>query len=157
MDTSPNIKMLKIFIFSSLLVILIIVVLSFYGLYSNRFNFFKLKNYIFPILAIIHLLYLYILWFKTTNMEYPDTVMRNIEYTMYFICLVYLFQIIETLITAVSLGQFHDRIIPSAFIPMATLMICLKVLLLLLTIFLFVKRKLLVGKYNHDYLNKDLE
>ncbi|NKI24996.1 hypothetical protein HCG49_00305 [Arenibacter sp. 6A1] len=90
-------------------------------------------------------------------MEYPDTVMRNIEYTMYFICLVYLFQIIETLITAVSLGQFHDRIIPSAFIPMATLMICLKVLLLLLTIFLFVKRKLLVGKYNHDYLNKDLE
>ncbi|SHJ01685.1 hypothetical protein SAMN04487911_10999 [Arenibacter nanhaiticus] len=89
-------------------------------------------------------------------MEYPDTVRRDIEYTMYFICLIYLFQIIETLIPVVSLGQFHDRIIPSTLIPMAALKICLKVFLLLFTVFLFIKRKLLRGKYNHNYLDPDL-
>lgn len=84
-------------------------------------------------------------------------IMKNIEYIMYGIVLVYLYKISETIITFSSQYDFQDHVIPNSFVPMGILIMTLQSLLIILTIWSFVLRKQRVGKYNFDYLNNHID
>jgi|TARA_R110000868_G_scaffold36074_4_gene128474 hypothetical protein len=100
---------------------------------------------------------MYVLWFKITEKEYPDMIMKNIEYVMYGILLVYIYEISESFFILGSQNEFLDHVIPSTFMPMGILTISLQSILVLLTIWSFVIRKQKIGKYDFDYLNNHID
>ncbi|MCK0191119.1 hypothetical protein [Arenibacter sp. F20364] len=157
METSVKGTAPKINIVLTIITLVSLIFLSFYGMYGNTFIFNKIENYLFPFLTITHFLYLYVLWFKITEKEYPDMIMKNIEYIMYGILLVYLYKISETIVIFGSQNEFQDHVIPSSFVPMGILIITMQSLLIVLTIWSFVIRKQRVGKYDFDYLNNHID
>ncbi|RAJ12704.1 hypothetical protein [Arenibacter echinorum] len=147
----------KLIIVLTIVSMLSLIILGFYSMYGNTFIFNRFESYIFPFLTMIHFLYLYVLWFKITEMEYPDMIMKNIEYVMYAILLVYGYNIYETFLILGSQNEFQDHVIPSSFVPMGILIIALQTLLVLLTVWSFVIRKRIVGIYDFDYLNNHID
>lgn len=141
----------------SLISIVLLNVFSFYGLYTNKFYFFKVDNYIFPILSLVHLVFLYVMWFKIKEKELSDVPMRNLEYGLYVISLVYLFKIIETILTLLSYGDYENHLIPATFLPIGILMLVLYTLLFGLTFLTYSYRKQLVGTYVFDDMNQHVD
>lgn len=141
----------------SLISIVLLNVFSFYGLYTNKFYFFKVDNYIFPILSMVHLVFLYVMWFKIKEKELSDVPMRNLEYGLYVISLVYLFKIIETILTLLSYGDYENHLIPATFLPIGILMLVLYTLLFGLTFLTYSYRKQLVGTYVFDDMNQHVD
>jgi len=125
MNTLSKIITWKRNIFASLLVLLTLVILSFYGVYTNQFYFLKPDNYIIPILTSVHFLYLYVVWFKISEDELPDPKMRNIEYVLYAIMIVYAFKIYDSTMVLNSIDVYGEHVIPVSFKPMATLSLVL--------------------------------
>ena len=142
---------------TSLIVILLLTVFNFYGLYTNKFYFFKIVNYIFPLLALGHLLFLYVMWFKIKEDELSDPPMRNLEYVLYFISLVYIYKLIETVTTLFSYGQYDNHLIPATFLPIGILILLLYILLLVLTFLTFSYRREIVGTYTFDEMNQHVD
>ena len=138
------------------IVLIALVVSNFYGLYTNKFYFFKLDNYIFPLLSIAHFLYLYVLWFKITEGELPDPKMRNLEYVLYAIMIVYAFKIYDTADILTSYTELQSHIIPPTFKPIGIATLVLYCLLPLLTLLSFWQRKRHVGSYNFENYNDNL-
>ncbi|SHG32211.1 hypothetical protein [Flagellimonas flava] len=144
---------------NGILVFTILVLLgisNFYGLYTNKFYFLKADNYIFPLLSLVHFLYLYVLWFKITEDELPDPKMRNLEYALYAVMIVYIFKIYDTVTILGSYSQYESHVIPATFKPVAYLSLILYGLLPILTLISFWHRKQLVGKYNFEEYNDNL-
>lgn len=143
-------------IFFSVIVLIALIFLNFYGLYTNHFHFNDPGSFIFPLVTLVHFVYLYVLWFKISEDEYPDVVMKSIEYIMYGVLIVYFYEIIDTSLLLNSQDKFSEYVIPSTFLPMGILIISLQSLLVLFTIWSFLIRKKIVGKYDVDYLNDHL-
>lgn len=141
----------------SVIILITLIVFSFYGLYTNKFYFFKFDNYIIPLLCLIHFIYLYVLWFKIDGGEYTDPKMRNLEYVLYVVFLVYLFKLFDTLHTVSSYSTYEDHLIPSTFIPMGILIAVLYLFLLLLTLVSFQHRRGMVGVYNLKSINENID
>ena len=141
---------------ASIAVLVSLIVLSFYGVYTNQFYFLKADNYIFPALASIHFLYLYVVWFKITEYEFPDPKMRNIEYTLYAIMIVYVFKIYDSITVLNSIDVYGQHVIPATFKPIATLSVVLYSILPVLTLYTFSLRKRFVGVYNFENYNDNL-
>lgn len=141
---------------ASIAVLVSLTVLSFYGVYTNQFYFLKADNYIFPALASIHFLYLYVVWFKITEYEFPDPKMRNIEYTLYAIMIVYVFKIYDSITVLNSIDVYGQHVIPATFKPIATLSVVLYSILPVLTLYTFWLRKRFVGVYNFENYNDNL-
>ncbi len=146
----------KVNLFFSVILLITLIFLNFYGLYSNQFHFNKPGSFIFPLVTLVHFVYIYVLWFKISEGEYPDVVMKSIEYIMYGVLLVYFYEIVETSLLLSSQNKFSDHVIPSTFLPMGILIISLQSLLVLFTVWSFLIRKKIVGKYDVDYLNDHL-
>lgn len=157
MSSPSNLLVPKTNILLTIVVLLALIVLSFYGMYGNTFFFNKAENYIFPLLTLTHFLYLYVLWFKITEREYPDVIMKNIEYIMYGIVLVYGYEIFSTYTILSTHNEFQDHVIPNTFMPMGILIVTLQTILVCLSIWSFAIRKIRVGKYDFDYLNNHLD
>jgi len=87
-------------------------------------------------------------WFKIKEREIADPQMRNLEYSLYVIILVYCFKTIETLMILMSYGDYDNHIIPNTFIPIGTTIFILYVFLLCLTFVSFKLRKVFVGGYD---------
>ncbi|RRQ49001.1 hypothetical protein DZC72_11355 [Maribacter algicola] len=147
----------KLTLLLSLISIVLLNVFSFYGLYTNKFYFFKVDNYIFPILSLVHLVFLYVMWFKIKERELSDVPMRNLEYVLYIISLVYLFKIIETLITLLSYSDYENHLIPVTFLPIGILMFVLYTMLFGMTFLTYSYRKQLVGTYIFDDRNQHID
>jgi len=141
----------------SIAVIAILIVFNFYGLYTNKFYFFKFDNYIFPLFTVVHFIYLYVLWFKIKVQEYTDPQMRNLEYAMYGIFLIYIFKIMDTGYILLSYSEYKDHIMPNTFIPVGTIIFLLQFFLLFITIMTFKHRTLIVGPYNFDNFNENID
>ncbi len=133
-----------------------LVILNFYGLYTNKFYFFKPDNYIFPILSVIHFLYLYVIWFKITESELPDPKMRNLEYVLYVLMVVYVFKIYDTVHILSSFSEYQEHVLPATFKPIGILILVLHCLLPILTLISFWYRKRLIGEYNFENYNDNL-
>jgi hypothetical protein len=138
-------------------VLLLSIVFNFYGFYSNKFYLLKPDNYIFPVLTIVHFVFLYVLWFKITEQELTDPKMRNLEYGMYALVLIYVFKIFDTVFILTTYNDFEDHIIPGTFIPMGLFILLLQMSLLFLTVLTFFHRKEEVGDYNFDNLNENID
>ena len=130
-----------------------LVVFSFYGPYTSKFYFFKLDNYIFPILTSIHLVFLYVLWFKIKEEETADPQMRNLEYALYVILVVYVYKTFESMYILSTYTDYEFHLLPGAFLPLGVLILALHILLVGLTLLIFKYRKDRVGNYVFDDMN----
>lgn len=156
MKKSYSLLLAKTNLIASIIILIALIFLNFYGLYSNQFHFNKPGSFIFPLVTVVHFVYIYVLWFKISEDEYPDMVMKSIEYVLYGALLVYFYEVVETALLLSSQSKFSDHIIPSTFMPIGILMISLQSILVIFTIWSFIIRKKMVGKYNIDYLNDHL-
>ncbi|RIV30717.1 hypothetical protein D2V08_16730 [Flagellimonas lutimaris] len=156
MNTLSKIITWKRNILASMAILVALVVLSFYGVYTNQFYFFKPDNYIVPILTSVHFIYLYVVWFKIVEDELPDPKMRNIEYALYTIMIVYFFKIYDSAIVLNSVDVYGEHVIPATFKPMAALILVLYCVLPILTLYTFWLRKRFIGVYNFENYNDNL-
>ncbi|RIV45838.1 hypothetical protein [Flagellimonas pelagia] len=156
MNTISKIITWKRNILASLAILLVLIVLNFYGVYTNKFYFLKPDNYIFPILSTVHFLYLYVVWFKISEEELPDPKMRNIEYVLYAIMIVYVFKIYDSIMVLNSVKEYREHVIPATFKPIATVTLVLYSILPILTIYTFWLRRRYVGIYNFENYNDNL-
>lgn len=156
MTTLARIFNWKTAIWATSSVLLALIVLSFYGIYTNKFYFLKLDNYILPILSTVHFLYLYVIWFKITEDELPDPKMRNIEYALYAIMIVYVFKIYDSVQVLNSISQFGEHVIPVTFKPVGIITLVLYSILPILTVYTFWLRKKYIGIYNFENYNDNL-
>ncbi len=141
----------------SIFVLAVLIIFSFYGLYTNKFYFFKIDNYIFPILTSAHFTFLYALWFKIKEHEVADPKMRNLEYALYAIFLVYLYKFFDVFFILIGASDYADFIIPETFMPLGILILTFHFLLLVLTLLVFKYRKEFVGTYNFDEINGQID
>lgn len=141
----------------SVIVLLLLIVFSFYGLYTNKFYIFKFDNYIFPLLTLVHFTYLYVLWFKIRENELTDPQMRNLEFALYILLFIYIFRFFDTLFILKSYSDFESYVIPVTFIPMGSLILFLYASLLGLTLITFKHRNKLVGHYRFNSLNDQMD
>ncbi|MDG1572955.1 hypothetical protein OZ410_11560 [Robiginitalea sp. M366] len=143
--------------YSSIVLIPVLIVFNFYGLYSNQFYFLKVDNFIFPLVTILHFVYLYVVGFKIRESEYPDVPMRNVEYGMYAVLAIYIFKCLDTLYILSSFRDFQAHIIPETFLPLGILIFALQVFLVLLTLTAFRHRREQVGVYDFDHINENID
>jgi hypothetical protein len=149
---------LKIFSLKSTLiltafVLFLLVIFNFYGPYSDTFYFFKPGNYILPILSVGHFIYLYVLWFKVKEDETTDPQMRNLEYVLYAIFLVYIYKAVESIYILSTYSDYEAFVLPSAFLPLSILIVSLYCILIICTLILFKHRKVQIGAYKFDEMN----
>lgn len=138
-------------------VLFVLIILNFYGLYTNEFYFYKVDNYIFPLLAIVHFSFLQAIQLRIGESDFSAFQLRNLEYGMYAILTVYLFKVLDTTYILSSYDKFESQIIPETFIPMGVVILSLQFLLVILTLFSFAFRRQLVGKYEFDHINDKLD
>lgn len=141
----------------SVAVLILLIVFSFYGLYTNTFYLLKPANYIFPLLALVHFTFLYVLKFKIRENELTDPPMRNLEYLMYGVFIVYTVKAFEAFYILTTFGSYSNHVIPNSFIPMGILIFTLYLFLLALTLITFKYRKTLVGSYKFDDMNQQID
>ncbi len=141
----------------SIAVLVVLIIFDFYGLYTNNFYFLKPENYVFPIITLIHFIFLYVLKFKIDEDELTDPLMRNIEYILYGAFLIYVFKTSEILSTLTSYGEFVNYVVPDTFLPLGILIFVLHILLLVLTILAIHYRKEIVGEYKFDDMNQHID
>tara|TARA_B100001146_G_C16191947_1_gene439551 strand:+ start:1297 stop:1782 length:486 start_codon:yes stop_codon:yes gene_type:complete len=147
----------KITIQLSIVTLVALSVLNFYGLYTQTFPVFRPENFAFPIIALVHLVFLYVLWFKITEYEDTDPQMRTLEYILYAVVLVYLFYLAKTVYTLLSYTDFENHVIPVSFLPMALVILVLQVFLIFLTVLAIGYRRKLVGDYNFDDISRHID
>jgi hypothetical protein len=134
----------------------ILIVLNFYGLYSNRFYLLKIDNYIFPLVSVLHFVFLYVMQFKIREQKCPDPVMQHVEYGMYAALMIYLFKCVDTLYILMSYDDYKAYLIPDTFLPMGVTIFLLQGLLVVLTLFSFLQRKSLIGSYDFEQIDKNM-
>jgi len=154
--TSARITSWKLCYYGTLIVLPVLIIFNFYGLYSNQFYFLKIDNYIFPLISILHMVFLYAIRFKIREKEYPDPVMRNVEYGMYAALMIYIFKCLDTTYILMSYNDFSVYLIPDTFLPIGISILILQVLLVLLTISSFRQRKVLLGAYDFEQIDKNM-
>lgn len=137
----------------SAVVLAFLVIFSFYGPYTSKFYLFKPANYIFPILSVGHFIFLYVLWFKIKEDEMTDPQMRNLEYVLYGIFLVYVYKAFESIYILSTYWDYGNHVLPGAFLPLGVLITVLYFLLIGSTLLLFKYRKDRVGAYKFDDMN----
>ncbi|MEO9891148.1 hypothetical protein [Aurantibacter sp.] len=108
-------------------------------------------------LTLVHFGFLYVLWFKIKEEEVADPKMRNLEYALYAILVVYVFKFFSTLSILFSYGQYENHVIPGTFIPVGIIILLLYVTLICLTLLAFKYRKDKVGPYEFDDLNQHID
>ena len=157
MNFIKNILTWKRTLILSVGILALLNIFSFYGLYTNKFYFFKIDNYIFPLLSIVHFIFLYVLWFKIKEDELSDPPMRTLEYVLYIISLVYVYKLVETIIILLSYNSFDNHLIPSTFLPLGYFILLLYISLLIVTYLAIDYRKKIVGTYLFDDMNQHVD
>lgn len=131
----------------------ILIIFSFYGPYTSKFYFFKPANYILPILSVGHFIFLYVLWFKIKEDELTDPQMRNLEYVLYGIFMVYVYKASESVYVLSTYSDYGNHLLPGAFLPIGILIAALYFLLIGLSLLTIKYRKDRVGAYKFDDMN----
>tara|TARA_R110000737_G_scaffold254738_1_gene264008 strand:+ start:747 stop:1052 length:306 start_codon:yes stop_codon:yes gene_type:complete len=98
-----------------------------------------------------------VLWFKISEKELSDPPMRTLEYVLYIISLVYIYKLVETIMTVSSYSDFENHLIPNTFLPLGFLMMVLYAMLLLVTFLAVLYRKEIVGTYLFDDMNQHVD
>ncbi len=141
----------------TIMTLITLIVFNFYGLYTNKFYFFKFDNYLLPLLTLVHFVFLYVLWFKIRECEVTDPQMRNLEYGLYVLVPIYVYKLFDTLFILLSASEFENHVIPTTFMPLGILIFVLYILIIGLAFLAFRYRKDLVGSYNFDEINRQID
>lgn len=141
----------------SITVLILLTFFNFYGLYTNSFPVLKPENFIFPVVSIVHFIFLYVLWFKIKEDETTDPQMRTIEYLLYVVILLYAVYAVNTVVTLLSFSEFSNHVIPMTFFPVGIFTLLLQLLLLLLSVLAINYRIKMVGNYDFDDLNEHID
>ncbi|SHJ01658.1 hypothetical protein SAMN04487911_10998 [Arenibacter nanhaiticus] len=144
----------KVCLLLSVIALIFLVVLNFYGLYSNKFYFNKVDNYIFPVLAIVHLIYLYVLNSRIRRSASIDSTVLNLEYGLYPAFLIYMYRGAETLINLLSYSKFESTLQSEVFHFMVIVISLMYFFLALLSLITFRHRQQILGHYHFLILNK---
>lgn len=147
----------KITLTLSIIILAALIVLNFYGIYTNRFYFLKPDSYVFVMIAAVHFMYLYVVQFKIREMEIPDPKMRNLEYILYSILLVYAYKIFDSIAILSSYEEYKNHDLPTTFLAMGNTIMVLYVVLLVLTLTAFAHRKFQVGNYNIENQGEEID
>ncbi|AZQ58182.1 hypothetical protein EJ994_04920 [Maribacter sp. MJ134] len=147
----------KLALVLSISILLLLDFSNFYGLYSNRFYVFKVDNYIIPILSLIHFSYLYQFWHKVKENLFGSPKMRNLEYSLYILLLVYCFKFFDTLFIILSYFDYENSLFPKTFFPVGLSILVLYASLIVLTLLIFGYRKELIGTYLFDDMNQHVD
>ena len=138
----------------SVLILPMVMIFGFYGLYTNKFYFLKVDNYIFSFLILVHLGFLYTLWKVDRDENAYLSPLRNLEFAMYAILLVYLFKLAETLYILLSYLDYSEQVFPITFLPMGALILLLHTSLIILTLVTFKHRRIRIGSYWFDRIDR---
>ncbi|SHI88826.1 hypothetical protein SAMN04488513_102174 [Pseudozobellia thermophila] len=141
----------------SIAIIVLLTFFNFYGLYTNSFPVLKPENFVFPLVSIIHFIFLYVLWFKIREDETTDPQMRTIEYLLYGVIVLYVLYTVNTVVTLFSFTEFSNHVIPATFFPVGIFTLLLQLSLLLLSILAINYRIKMVGNYNFEDLNEHID
>lgn len=82
-----------------------------------------------------------------------DPQMRNLEYVLYGVFLVYIYKAFESIYVLSTYGDYENHVIPGAFLPLGITILLLHLLLVGLTLLMFKYRKDRVGAYKFDDMN----
>ncbi|WP_238474571.1 hypothetical protein [Maribacter algarum] len=82
-----------------------------------------------------------------------DPQMRNLEYVLYIIFLVYVYKAFESIYILSTYWDYEFHLLPGAFLPIGILLMICYLLLIGTTLLLFKYRKDRVGAYNFDDMN----
>lgn len=152
---STNSHFWKYNIFASIVLLMFLIFANFYGLFTDRFYFLKIENYLFPVLTIIHFVYMYVIRFKIVEKDYPDIQMRNLEYCFYIVVVYYLYRIIDLSLLLYIYDRTEGLVLPTTFLPATTTILSAYVVLLLLALHLFKIRSERIGFYQIDYYSEE--
>jgi len=141
---------------ASIVLLLILIFANFYGTLTDRFYFNKIENYLFPVLTVVHFIYMYAIKYKIRENEYPDVQMRNLEYFLYVVVGYYIYKvfILAEVLFAYSMS-IEDIILPITFLPVTIFTIVGYLSLSLLTFHLMYTRKKEIGSYQIDYFSEE--
>lgn len=155
--TPEHIISWKTCLYASLVVLPLLIVLNFYGLYSNQFYLLKFDNYILPFFSILHFVYLYTIQFKVRDREYADPQLRNVEYAMYAVLFIYLFKGMDTVYILMSYDDYDISIIPATFLPVGVFILAMYFFLIILTLLAFYYRRRHVGPFDFEQVNNKID
>lgn len=147
----------KLALVLSISVLLALDFFNFYGLYSNKFYFHKIDNYIIPILSIVHFSYLHQFWSRIKENQFGSPQMRNLEYSLYIILFVYSFKFFDTLFIMLSYSEYENFLFPKTFLPVGFSILFLYAALIGLTFLVFSYRKEFIGTYLFDDMNQHVD
>lgn len=147
----------KTCLYLNYILLFVLTILNFYGLYSNQFYFQKIDNYIFPLVSILQVTYLNALNEKIKHSQYADTSLRNLEYGVYALLPIHLFKGLETLYILLSFNDYDVTLLPDTFLPVGLLTLLLQGLLMMTTLIAFWYRKKEVGAFNFDQINENID
>ena len=82
-----------------------------------------------------------------------DPQMRNLEYFLYAIFLVYIYKAFESMYILSTYWDYEFHVLPGAFLPLGVTIMMLYLLLISSTLLLFKYRKDRVGNYKFDDMN----
>jgi len=105
-------SVIRLTIFLSILILIVLCISGFYGPYTGKFYFFKASSYIVPVLTIVHFIFLYVLWFKIKEEEFTDIPMRNLEYVLYAIFLFYGYKLFESISILSTYKEYEHHLLP---------------------------------------------
>lgn len=144
---------LKRTVIISAVILVLLSIISFYGPYTGKFYFLKAYNYILPVMTLVHFIFLYVLWFKIKEDELTDPQMRNLEYGLYFIFVVYIYKACESVYTLTTYADYENHLLPTGFLTIGIVTTVLYFLLLVLTLLTFRYRKNRIGDYKFEDMN----
>ena len=147
----------KTCLYLNYILLVVLTILNFYGLYSNQFYFQKIDNYIFPLVSILQVTYLNALNEKIKYSQYADASLRNLEYGVYALLLIHLFKGLETLYILLSFNDYDVTLLPDTFLPVGLLTLLLQGILMMVTLIAFWYRKKEVGAFNFDQINENID
>ena len=75
---------------------------------------------------------------------------------MYAALMIYIFKCLDTTYILMSYNDFSVYLIPDTFLPIGISILILQVLLVLLTISSFRQRKVLLGAYDFEQIDKNM-
>ena len=79
-----------------------------------------------------------------------------IEYVLYAVMVIYIFKIIDTFSILLSYSNYDNHVIPDTFVPLGVLIFLLYLVLPFLTLLCFTYRQKLIGKYNFENFNDNM-
>lgn len=138
----------------SVTVLPLILICSFYGLYTNKFYFLKVDNYIFSLLIMVHLAFLHVLKRAGGDENSQLNLLRNLEFAMYAILPVYIFKLAETLYILLTYFDYSEQVFPQTFLPAGGFILALQSFLIILTLSAFQHRRIRIGSYTLDRIHE---